>query len=473
MNCQIYSRLHKVITLCVFVGGGSVASHVYSADWSGVASLAVGELYTDNKDLVHANKRSEFITTITPNVSLQGVGAKANLTLNASLEANSSNDGDSVKPRLGAAADAELFEDLIFLDTSVNITQNTIDAFLPGGADSLNNSNNTTNVYNYQISPYLVHRFKGVAEIVGRYTYNYQLNSDNSIDDTNSQKFLLGVNSGADFSRLIWGGEIKYSDSSSDGTNSELLSTDVSLGYRFNRDWSVTSSLGVESNDFVSNREENDGTRWSVSAVWTPTSRTSLNIGYGDRFFGSVPTFDFTHRSRRSSLTASYSRELTDSADLLSQQSAFETTGFFGEPIDPVSSDPLSTINITRGVFVNEAFKLSYTLVGKRSSITVGSSHSIQKYEDGRADETLEKYDLSMNRSISRKLVGNAGYSLSQQSREGSADALTTEYSLGVTRKLSAKSNLVFTYRFIDRESEDLNNDYQENRLQLSFSTKL
>ena len=124
-------------------------------------------------------------------------------------------------------------------------------------------------------------------------------------------------------------------------------------------------------------------------------------------------------------------------------------------------------------MFVNEAFKLSYTLVGKRSSITVGANHSIQKYEDGRAEETLETYDISMNRTISRKLVADVGYSLSQQQREGSVDAITAQYSLGVTRKLSADSNLVLTYSLIDRESDDLNNDYQENRLQLSFSTKL
>lgn len=472
MNIQKQGKFKKIFLFCVLLSGYSTASYVHSADWKGDTSLTVSEIYTDNKELTHSNTTSEFITTIAPSISLNGDGAKADVVLNASLEANSSSDGDAFNPRLGAKADAEIFEDLFFIDASANITQNTIDAFSPSGVDSLSNSNNTTNTYNYQISPYLSHRFKGLAEVVGRYTYNYQLNSDSDVGDTNTQKFVLNLKNGTDFTRLTWGAAFNYSDSGSDETDSELLATDVSLGYRFNQDWRVTSSIGIESNDFESSREENDGTRWSMAAIWTPTSKTSLNIGYGDRFFGSVPTFDFSHRSRRSLITASYSRELTDSAELLSQQRAFQTEDFFGNPIDPV---PLSnsTINITKGVFVNEALSLSYTLTGKRSSLTLAGSHSVQKYEDGRPDETLEKYNVSMTRKLSRKLETVAGYSLSQQQRIGTADAVTAEYSLGVTRKLSADSDLKLTYRLVDRESDDLSNDYKENRLQLSFKSSL
>lgn len=474
----MYLTLDKKLAICIFVGGHFATTNAFSADWRVTKSLTVSEAYTDNADLSHDNKKSEFITTLTPNISLQGNGAKANVSLNASLEANSlGGEGDAINPRLGANADAELLEDFLYIDASVNIIQNTVDAFSPSGRDALSNTNNTTNTYNYQLSPYFTQRYKGIAEVIGRYTYNNQLNSNNTASDSDSQSLELNVNSGEDFQRLTWGGAVNYKDSGSDNTSSELLSTDVSLGYRFNRLWSVSSSVGVESNDFESTRGANDGSRWSTSVVLTPNDRTSLNIGYGNRFFGSVPTLDFSHRSRRSLLTASYSRELTDAASLLSQQSAFQTTDAFGEPIDPITGDPLpltnSTTNITEGLFVNELLKLSYTLTGKRSSITVDGSHSVQIYEDGRADETLQKYNVSVNRRLSSILAVDAGYSLSQQQRDGNDDALTTEYNLGLTRKIGVDSNLRFTYRLTDRESDDLTNDYQENRLQLSFTTNL
>ncbi len=469
-------KLNNVLALGALLGG-AVSVSVSAADWKSTKSVTLSEIYTDNADLSHDQQRSELITTVTPNLSLQGKGGRANLTLNASLEANnSSGSSSSFNPRLGANADVELVEDFLFVDASANITQNTIDAFRPSGTDRLNDTENTTNTYNYQISPHFTQRYKGVAELTGRYTHNYQLNSDNDVGDSSSQAFVLSVNNGTDFTQITWGGALNYKDSGGD-SSSELLSTDANLGYKFNRSWQVRGSTGFEWNEFDTQRTDNDGVRWDVSAVWTPSSRTSLNIGYGDRFFGSTPTLDFTHRSRRSLFSASYSRELTDSASLLSEQNAFNTTNAAGQAIDPITGDPLpltnSTFNIADGVFVNEKFQLSYTLTGKRSSLTVGASHSIQKFESGQADETLEKYNASASRRLSSVLDMDLGYVLSRQQREGNDDAITSEYSAGLARKLGKDSRLKFTYRFIDRESDDLTNDYQENRLQLSFTTTL
>lgn len=477
IGSRMNRKFKKALVYCVVMGGGIGASNTYSAEWTVAKSISLNEVYTDNTDLSHENTKSELITTVSPNLSLQGRGAKANLNLNAALEVNSAGGADSINPRLGANASVELIDDFFYIDASADIIQNTVDAFLPSGSDRLSNTSNTTNTYNYKTSPYFAHRFKGFAELVGRYTYNYQFNGGSNASLITSQNFSLDISSGTDFSRITWGAAFNYRDSGSDESSSELLSTDVSLGYRFNRSWRLTSSLGVESNDFEATRENNDGSRWNMSAIWTPSSRTSLNIGYGDRFFGSVPTLDFSHRSRKSLIKASYSRELTDSASLLSRQDAFQATDVFGNPVDPIIGDPLpltnSTINITDGLFVNEAFELSYTLTGKRSSVAVGASHSVQKYESGRVSETLEKYNVSLQRSLSSLLEANVGYSVSQQRREGTEDAVTSDYSLGVTRKVSKDSNLRFTYRFIDRESQDLSNDYQENRLQLSFTTSL
>lgn len=477
-RAQVDLKLNKKALFCICVSGYIFAPNVLAAEWRIAKSLTVSEIYTDNVDLTHDQKKSDLITTLTPNISLSGKGARANVSMNASLQANSLGGGaDALNPRLGANADAELLEGFVFMDASVNITQNTIDAFRPSGTDRLSNTNNTTNTYNYQISPYFTHRFKGLAEVIGRYTINYQLNSDDAASDSTSQDVSLSLNSGSDFTRLTWGGDISYQDSGSDNSNSELLSADLNFGYKFNRAWSVRSSAGVEWNDYETTRNENDGIRWTMSTIWTPNSRTSLNIGYGGRFFGSLPTLDFSHRSRRSLFTASYSRVLTDASRLLSQQSAFQTTDAFGEPIEPTNTDSLpltnSTVNITEGLFVNEQLKLSYTLTGKRGSITVGGSHSIQKYENGRTDETLQEYNISMNRRLSSILAVNGGYSLSQQQRAGNSDALTNEYNLGLTHKIGVDSSLQIKYVLTDRESEDLTNDYQENRLQLSFTTRL
>ncbi|SIS47583.1 TIGR03016 family PEP-CTERM system-associated outer membrane protein [Neptunomonas antarctica] len=468
----------KSVTACLFLGLFG-AENVLSADWQISKSITLAEVFTDNVDLEHDNKNSEWITTVTPNISVQANGARANLSLTGSLEANTGGGGsNSINPRLGASADAEVIEDFVFIDTSANITQNTVDAFSPSGVDSLNSTENTTNTYNYNISPYFTQRFKGAAEVTGRYTYNYQLNSSADVDDSSSQAVMLGVNSGSDFTQFTWGSTVNYKDSNSDTTGSELLSAGANFGYKLNRSWQLQSSLGYEWNEIDTNiRDSSNGTQWSLAAVWTPTTRTSLSIGYGDRFFGSTPTLDFSHRSRKSVFTASYSRELTDSATLLSQQDAFSTTDAFGEPIDPITGDPLpvsnSTINVTDGVFVDERFDLAYTLTGKRSTFRVGGSHSTQRFEDGRSDEILQEYNVGLTRQLSRTLDANLGVTVSQQSRESSEDTTTINYDLGVTRKVGVDGKFNLSYRLIDSSSDDITNDYQENRLQFSYTMSL
>lgn len=462
------------------VGAGclSLATTVSAAEWTRTASVSAGAVYSDNVNLSSNNEESELTATLTPSVSLHGKGGRASLDLTGALEINGQGgSNDSVNPRLQANANAELYERTAFIDLAATATQNAIDPLNISGTDNLSNSSNRTTTYSYRVSPYLRSRLKGVADMELRYTYNELNHSENTVTDTSSDEFSLNLDSGPEFADWSWG--LSASDKSTDndqGEVSQLRSADLRLGYQINRRWQINGSVGTESNDFASVQSSRDGSSWDVGARWTPSARTELDFGVGERFFGSTKRLNLTHRSKRSVLSASYTTELTDSTTLLSNQVVFLVTDPFGQPIlDPVTGDPfLVTANLpTIGVstFVDERFALSYSLKGRRSTFTLSADMSDQTYQDSTREVSSRGLGASLTRTLSGTLSGNISLNWDQQEESGTGNRENDIWRLqaGINRQLGQKTNLRFSYSLTDRDSNQAGQDYQENRLSLTL----
>ena len=117
-------------------------------------------------------------------------------------------------PRLYGSADAILVEQWLFIDANANIYQNEITPFASGGGDSLNRTGNTNTTYDYSISPYVSRRFKDVAELTLRYTWDDQYNTQDIVGDSSQQSvnFLLASVPGV--SKFSWGLQGDYSKTS-------------------------------------------------------------------------------------------------------------------------------------------------------------------------------------------------------------------------------------------------------------------
>lgn len=466
-------------TTCIFIGSGLLLSMTASAaEWNRSASIQASAVYSDNINLVNSGKESELNGILTPSIALHGKGARANLDLVGALEINSQGgSNDSVNPRLQADANAELYERTLFLDLNATATQNAIDPLAVTGTDNLSNRGNSTTTYNYRISPYLRHRYKGLAEMELRYTYNELNHSEGNVADTSSETVNLSIDSGSDFARGTWGFDARHRTTDNDqGQVSELDSLDLRLGYRINRQWSINGSVGRESNDFASVQSSRDGSRWDVGATWTPSSRTVLDFGVGERFFGSTKRLSLSHRSRRSVLTADYTHELTDSTTLLSNQVVFFVTDAFGQPIlNPVTGDPflisgnLATIGTSS--FVDERLALSYTLQGRRTRLTLDADISDQTFQDSNREVSLLGLGVSLSRELSGKVSGDVSLDWNQQEESGTGNRESDIWRLqaGLNQRLGQKTRLRFNYIYTDRSSNQAGQSYEENKLTLTL----
>ena len=491
----------KISWCCAVVLAAMSTVNVRAADWTTTTGLSVTERYTDNVELVDKGKESELVTVVAPNLTLKGVGGKLKVDLTAALEYNDAGgSGDSVNPRFSGNSNAELVDDRLFFDARASAVQNRIDPFRPAGFDNLSRSRpadgrglrdgNTSTTYSYVLNPYLRGHFKDFANMRLGYTFDDQLNSSNTRDDplssggdlsdSSRQAVDFNLDSGTDFALLSWGVAANYSKTDYDGSSdtgqssdSELMSTDLRLGYRVSRKWQLRASVGKEWNDFNSVRSDVDGTRWDFGTVWTPNKRTSVNVGYGKRFFGGFPTLDVSYRRKRNVLTASYSKVLTDARTLRLQQIVFEDTDPFGNPVDPITGEPIPVSLVfvlpTDSQIVDERFKASWAIQGKRTTVTLKQEHSIQQTQDSREDTEYVTSSLSLSRTLSSKLSFDSSIHRSNQTNELNDDFNTWRFQMALNRRLGAKSNVRLGYTHADRDSDLVDDDYAENQINMTY----
>lgn len=449
-------------------------------------SISAKTIYTDNAGLKETNKKGDLILSVTPQLSLHREAARSRVDLITALELNSQNEGgENFNPRLQFDSNWEFYEDHFFLDLDATAMQNSNDPFDSNAFDTVNTGNGVVTTYNMDISPYIVNHFRRYADLETRYTYNHQISSGGDAEDSSSNLFAISLNSGKAFSRYFWGLHYTKEDQSYDETDNGLDTEnfDVNMGYAINRSWRVNGTVGYEDNSFVTNRSTTNGATWSSDVTWTPSARTSLTVGYGDRFFGNTPSLDFEHRFRRSVITVSYSKELTNSSRLLGDQEVFQVVDQFGNVIvNPATGTPfLVTSNQTAlndNSFIDERVEGSYTYQGRRMSLTWDVSYSTQTDEvgvNGGVDSTLFDTSLSFSRSLSREneLTSSIRYN---QAEEGSgADSDRHQFNLGWSHLLAAETSLDIGYSYSKQNADDMTvfstaNSYTENRISIGFS---
>ncbi|MBL4780937.1 MAG: TIGR03016 family PEP-CTERM system-associated outer membrane protein [Porticoccaceae bacterium] len=471
---KYWNELIRYFCAVSLIGSACVAE---AGQWRVSSGLGVSERYSDNDNLTAIDKKEKFVTVISPDISLSGSGGgRVNYDVLASLSHHESSDGnDSTNPSLNGNANAELVDQILFFDVSSTINQNRIDPFRSTGDDEISRdrSDNATTTYSYRLSPYLTGRINSFADMQLRYSYDEQWNSDSEVSDSSRQALSFNLSSGSDFAIFDWGLVGNYSKTDTDDSDSaqnnddDLKSADLRLGYRLNRKLRFRGSLGREWNDFDSAHSDVDGERWDFGLTWTPNKRTTVNVGYGERFFGDTPTVDVSYRRKKSVFTASYEKILTDARTLRSEQGLFDEDPF-GNPIDPVSGEPVFIV-AGNGQIVDERMSFSWSRQGKRTSLTWNGDYSIQEPQSSREEVIFISSRLELSRRLTSKLSVDTSMAWENQENELDEEFETWRFNMGLSRPLGSKSNVSLRYTYTDRDSDVPDDGYEESRIVLNY----
>ena len=476
---------------------GIAAPRAYCAEWSTSAGITPGIVFTDNVCLSADDEESDIYATATPSFSVQGAGNNANVSLSTSVDLNSLSDGDlrsnncgsgdqdrdreRYLPSLNARGDAVLIDQWLFIDGNATSSQNSVSSFASGGDDRADRTGNTNTTYRYSVSPYISRRFKNAGDLYLRYTYDDQYNTKDIVGDSSKNSANLLLSSGARLSPIsvsLQGdySKVTYSDTESTvNDDSELKSAQINGAYQYNRTWAINGYVGDEWNDFVSTRDDIDGAYWGAGLTWTPTSRTSVDIGTGDRYFGSTPWLRVSHRHKRSSFSANYEKTLTYSRDV-------RTLGADGS-ID----DPLNDTTLSNSPILDERLTVLYAFNGRRMNIGVNGSYSDQTRERGGdlsqqeldlSESTFKQVSVSVGHPLAKSMSLSTRLSWSEQEPKGErsqsvASSETWALTVGASRPLNDRTNVSINYKYTDRQSDSSLNEYQENRITLNVRFNL
>lgn len=413
----------------------------------------------------------------TPSLHLSGKSRRTSANIRYGLSFGTDLDGsktsDPVVHSLRGSAKSEIIENHFFLSgtafaglTSSNNTSASVDPLSP--------DNETIQTYSFSLSPEFRAHLARNADIVSRDSVSYFGSDRGSSDSSISRTAHIGVESGRRFSVLNWSVGLAHTATDYDTSSESVTSFDVGTSYRLNRVWSVNSGLGYSESDAPTSRSSNSAMNWHFGGSWRPNKRTSASARYGQNYSGNVWSGDISHRTRRTRFGLNFSRSLTNTATVITQNEELVVLDADGNPIvDPNTGNPLlvivPTLVPTSENFINTQIGGSVTVQGRRTTVVGRISYYDRAYDVSGRSENGASLRLSANRRLSEKTNANVSFGASNFSSSNSDK--TYDVRLGINRSLGQYSNVGanLSHRLYDTSGS---RGYTEQQLSVFFSTQ-
>lgn len=284
-------------------------------------------------------------------------------------------------------------------------------------------------------------------QLNGSYTKREQV-STNSDGKNYSIEALLGTITSWNLNPFI-----RYYDENVQGTGvNQVLDTTSSFGPGLR--WLATPHIIIDlSYNFTADNTVSDN-YIDTSIEWEPSLRTSLTLGYSQRFFGDSYNFNFKHRTKRLTNSITYDESL-EVFDRNSYQAT--TTG----ELELIENNQYS---------LNKRLSWSSQLQLSRTSFSLSlSSNERTNLETNVEDKTFDT-NISMTRTISPRssLSLTSKFNYLAYDKNNPAGSRQEDYyrtvSTRFTRSLASSLSLGFTVQHVNRSSTNDILSYKEVR---------
>jgi uncharacterized protein (PEP-CTERM system associated) len=307
------------------------ASVVHAASWDFTPSIIGAATYSDNIGLdPEGEEEEDYLFQINPAFKAKHQGQRLESTFNYLMQnilSIKNNDNNETFHQFFGNATGEVLRETFFVDAITTFSQQIID---PEGRVSDNNINRTGNrsdTFTANISPYWQQRLGNFAQAKIRYAYGIvdyldkedSNNIDNNIQDSREHNVHLDLTDPLQ-RRLTWAltydwDQVDFKDNRTD----KFQNIGLELDYQLTQIVSLIALGGYEKNEFERNVSTTppEGEFWEVGVGLQPTPRDFVEARYGNRFFGDVKTFEWTHTGRRITTDFRFSEELTTGNQVL------------------------------------------------------------------------------------------------------------------------------------------------------------
>ncbi len=475
---------HCIVTLLTLV---IASTSVLAGDWQLKPNVNLDETFTNNVALTSIETTSSLVTQTIAGLDVEYTSSLATLQWSGTqiyalyshdselnngfrtLKANGQYSFWRSGPMFTASAN--------IANVSRNNAQNSLADLV--SADTVEQKNYSTGLqYNFGNSSY---------SVTSSVNYNITRAEDN-IGDNNGFTARLGSENGNNARHLYWqlsGNYTKrkqqYTDNDGENYTVEALFGAITAwnlnpfiryydeniqGSGVNPNLNTTSSWGPGirwlatphiiidlSYNFVADETVSDD-YFDTSIQWEPSARTSLTIGYSQRFFGDSYNLDFKHKTRRLTNSISYDESL----QVFDRNSFQEVTA---EDPELIESNEYS---------LNKRLTWSSQLQLSRTSFSVSiSANERTSLESNIVDDTINA-NINVTRTISPKssLSLSSGFNYSIYDKDNPEGSRQEDYyrtiSATFTRNLASALSCNFTVKHINRDSTIDRFSYDERR---------
>lgn len=459
--------------------------------WNIVPSIAVDVGATDNVFQTHSDRRSDVFTYITPAILIDGATPRLSVQINYAPSARlyaTYTDQNTVAQLGNAHILAELVPGSLFVDLRGSASLGTSrGGVLPSEAQTATR-NDQVQTYNFQISPYYVHRFGSTATAQLGYAFIYsqqegtsQFQPNATLPSFNNQDYIanrgyLVIRSGEDFGRLALQGRLDGTAYSGTGVYDGAHNYVAALEgrYAITRGIAVLLEGGYEDIAYGgTNPNEIKDAIWSVGARFTPTPESFLIVRYGHRGGFDSPSLDagiqlggFTR------LTASYAERLATSATLSQDLLSTTTLDALGNPVDSRTGAPVLYANsffpAQSGLFRTKTGTVALTQSWPRDSISLTAFYNeqdpISAAQGTQIAQSTGYYGgVAWTHELTPVTSMNLGVQVGRNEYGGQPPSNVYFVSAAVNHQITEKLSALVRFMYTNRTSDVVSNEYAQS----------
>ena len=394
--------MRKLSTLAsIAVLSGMTMGAAHAGVWDIVPSISLGETATNNVGHTNKHQQSDWITDVSPGITINGYGDRVKLNLDYRLHRlyyNNESWRNNTQNALNAKGTLEALENWLFIDATAIIAQQNRSAFGSStyGGVNVDNSNNATETRTYQLAPY-IKGFLGLStEYLLRYDYTKMTSDDNLASNTENRQISGHLGGTTGLSWLGWSFDANKQDNSFDrGRDTSAKLAKGTLILRVDPQFRVLLIGGWETNDYSSLKQKSNSITGG-GFEWSPTQRTLLSVTRERRFFGDSDNITFTHRTAGTAWKYRQTKDAYTAADQLTgsvgsyyslldsmfsaaipdalARAAYVNAVLLSSGISPDAA--LQGGFMTTGVTLRKMKELSFALLGVRNTVTFAATRS-------------------------------------------------------------------------------------------------
>lgn len=375
---------------------------VTTPGWIVTPELGIQEMYNDNLFQTSSNRKNDFISNITPGITVSGntPHVELNFTYAPTIQLYAYNSSENAfLQNYNGQTHITLLPGLMFVDArAYGAQQVTQGGVAPSGLPAIANANRLQ-TSGFSVTPYLQHRFGSIGTAVLGYSLSYL----NQSGEGQSLPFGAGQTF-ADASLLTQEGQASFRTGEDLGRFNNYVLLDAigstghgaivsgtrklaldTLSYAVNRNFTVLGSIGYEAIHYDGTPVVNiDDMVWAVGFRLNPGPDRTLTVTYGHH-----DGVDSAYVDLAWALTAQtkaflrYSEDLTTSAQMISNYVNSSTVDQYGNSVDPVTGAPVLLANsffaTNNNLSLVKSFSATLVTTPGRNTISLVLLHQNQK----------------------------------------------------------------------------------------------